>query len=129
MLNETRKILHEPELPISATCVRVPVPVCHSEAVSIEFERPVSPDEARALLAAYSGIAVVDDPASAAYPMPVDCAGKDDVFVGRIREDTALPNGLAVWIVSDNLRKGAATNAVQIAEEIVRRGAWLRQPV
>ena len=129
MLNETRKILHDPELPISATCVRVPVPVCHSEAVSIEFERPISPDEARALLAAYPGITVVDDPASAAYPMPVDSAGKDDVFVGRIREDTALPNGLALWIVSDNLRKGAATNAVQIAEEIVRRGAWLRQPV
>ena len=129
MLNETRKILHEPELPISATCVRVPVPVCHSEAVSIEFELPISPDEARALLAAYPGIAVVDDPASASYPMPVDSAGKDDVFVGRIREDTALPNGLALWIVSDNLRKGAATNAVQIAEEIVRRGAWLRQPV
>ena len=128
MLNETRKILHEPDLPLSATCVRVPVQVCHSEAVHVELERPVSPGEARELLAAYPGVVVVDDPAANAYPMPIDGAGKDEVFVGRIREDAALPNGLALWLVSDNLRKGAATNAIQIAEEIVRRGAWLRQP-
>ena len=124
MLNETRKILHEPELPVSATCVRVPVRVCHSEAVNIEFERAVSPDEARSLLANYPGIAVVDDPSSNAYPMPIDGEGRDDVFVGRIRKDAALPNGLALWLVSDNLRKGAATNAVQIAEEVVLRGLW-----
>ena len=124
MLNETRKILHEPDLPVSATCVRVPVRVCHSEAVNVEFERPVSPGEARELLANYPGIAVVDDPATNAYPMPLDGEGKDEVFVGRIREDVALPNGLALWLVSDNLRKGAATNAVQIAEELVARGLW-----
>ncbi len=129
VLHETRKILHEPNLPLSATCVRVPVPVCHSAAVNIEFERPVSPDEARSLLAAHPGVAVVDDPESDAYPMPADCAGRDDVFVGRVREDSALPNGLALWIVADNLRKGAATNAVQVAEEIVRRSAWLRAGV
>ena len=124
MLNETRKILHEPDLPVSATCVRVPVRVCHSEAVNIEFERSISVDEARELLANYPGIAVVDDPATNAYPMPLDGEGKDEVFVGRIREDVALPNGLALWLVSDNLRKGAATNAVQIAEEVVARGLW-----
>ena len=124
MLNETRKILHEPDLPVSATCVRVPVRVCHSEAVNVEFERPISPGEARELLAGYPGIVVVDDPATNAYPMPLDGEGKDEVFVGRIREDVALPNGLALWLVSDNLRKGAATNAVQIAEEIVARGLW-----
>lgn len=126
MLNETRKILHEPDLPVSATCVRVPVRICHSEAVNIEFERPLSPGEARELLADYPGIAVVDDPAANAYPMPLDGEGKDEVFVGRIREDAALPNGIALWLVSDNLRKGAATNAVQIAEEIVARGLWGR---
>ena len=124
MLNETRKILHEPDLPISATCVRVPVRVCHSEAVNIEFERPLSVGEARELLASYPGIAIVDDPATNAYPMPLDGEGKDEVFVGRVREDVALPNGLALWLVSDNLRKGAATNAVQIAEEVVARGLW-----
>lgn len=128
MLNETRKILHDPELPVSATCVRVPVQICHSEAVHIEFESPLSPSEARELLGGYPGVVVVDDPAANAYPMPLDAAGRDEVFVGRIREDAALPNGLALWLVSDNLRKGAATNAAQIAEEVVRRGAWLRQP-
>ena len=126
ILHETRKILHEPGLPLSATCVRVPVPVCHSAAVTVEFERPVAPGEARELLAAHPGVAVVDDPETDAYPMPADCAGRDEVFVGRVREDSALPNGLALWIVADNLRKGAAVNAVQIAEEIVRRSAWLR---
>lgn len=129
MLHETRKILHEPELPVTATCVRVPVQVCHSEALNIEFEHPVSPAEARRALADYPGIAVVDDPAGGAYPTPIDGAGRDEVFVGRIREDAGLPSALALWLVSDNLRKGAATNAVQIAEEIVRRGAWLRQSV
>ena len=126
ILHETRKILHEPGLPLSAACVRVPVPVCHSAAVNVEFERPVDPGEARELLAAHPGVAVVDDPESNAYPMPADCAGRDEVFVGRVREDSALPNGLALWVVADNLRKGAAVNAVQIAEEVVRRGAWLR---
>ncbi len=128
MLNETRKILHDPELPVAATCVRVPVQICHSEAVHIEFESPLSPSEARELLASYPGIVATDDPSANVYPMPIDAAGRDEVFVGRIRQDAALPNGLALWLVSDNLRKGAATNAVQIAEEVVRRNAWLRLP-
>lgn len=126
MLNETRKILRAPTLQLSATCVRVPVRVGHSAALNIQFEQPMSANDARALLAARPGIVVVDDPANAAYPMPLDCAGRDEVFVGRMREDTALPNGIALWSACDNLRKGAATNAVQIAEEVVARGAWLR---
>jgi len=124
MLKETRKMLHQEDLPVSATCVRVPVAICHSEAVNIELQRPMSPDEARELLSGYSGIKVVDDPATNAYPMPLDGEGKDEVLVGRVRQDTALPNGLAMWLVSDNLRKGAATNAVQIAEELLARGRW-----
>ena len=126
MLNETRKILHRPALRVSATCVRVPVRVGHSAALNIEFEQPVSVERARSLLDAHAGIVVADEPAAAGYPMPLDCAGRDEVFVGRIRKDTALPNGIALWSVCDNLRKGAATNAVQIAEEVVARGAWLR---
>ena len=129
MLNETRKIMHEPGLPVTATCVRVPVQISHSEALNVEFERPITPDEARTLIGAFPGVTIVDAPESADYPMPIDAAGKDDVFVGRVRQDVSLPNALALWVVSDNLRKGAATNAVQIAEEIVRRGAWLRQRV
>lgn len=126
MLNETRKILDDPTLQVSATCVRVPVRVCHSAALNIQFEAPVGAARARDALRDYRGIAVVDEPASAGYPMPIDCAGRDEVFVGRIRDDTALPNGIALWAVCDNLRKGAATNAVQIAEEVAARGAWLR---
>ena len=126
MLNEARKILDDPDLEVSATCVRVPVRICHSAALCIEFAAPIGAAVARAALSEYAGITVIDDPANAGYPMPIDCAGQDDVFVGRIREDTALPNGLALWVVCDNLRKGAATNAVQIAEEVVARGTWLR---
>jgi aspartate-semialdehyde dehydrogenase len=129
MRQETQKIMHAPEIAISTTCVRVPVQICHSEAVHVEFEHPMSPDEARELLAAFPGIVVVDDPANAKYPMPIDATGRDETFVGRVRRDSSHPNGLAMWIVSDNLRKGAATNAVQIAEEIVKRGAWLREQV
>lgn len=129
MLNETRKIMHAPELPVTATCVRVPVRISHSEAVNVEFENPISPDEACSLMRSFPGITITDDPEGAVYPMPIDAADKDDVFVGRIRKDISLPNGLAFWVVSDNLRKGAATNAVQIAEEIVRRSAWLRKRV
>lgn len=119
IVDETRKIMHEPEIAISATCVRVPVRVSHSEAVHVELERPMSPDEARELLAAFPGVTVVDDPTSSAYPMPINATGKDDVFVGRVRQDISCPNGLVLWVVSDNLRKGAATNAVQIAEMVV----------
>ena len=121
MTNETRKIMHLPDLPISATCVRVPVMVAHAEAAHIEFEHSISPGEAREVLDAAPGITVLDDPASSVYPMPVDAEGKDDVFVGRIRQDVSTTNGIALWLVSDNLRKGAATNAIQIAEEAVRR--------
>ena len=121
MLNETRKILHAPELMVSATCVRVPVAVCHSEAIHIEFDRPISPGEVRETLSDFPGVAVLDDPESSVYPMPVQAEGKDDVFVGRIRRDISHPNGIAMWVVSDNLRKGAALNALQIAEEVLSR--------
>ena len=122
MLQETRKIMHAPDIRVSATCVRVPVYVSHCAAVHIEFQRPMPPEEARELLNAMPGVKVVDDPAQSGYPMPWDVAGTDDVFVGRIRQDSSHPNGLAMWIVSDNLRKGAALNSIQIAEELVSRG-------
>lgn len=121
MLDETRKIMHAPDIRVSATCVRVPVLTSHSEAVHIEFERPMSVAEARELLEAMPGVKVLDDPASGVYPMPWEVAGTDEVHVGRIRQDASHPNGLAMWIVADNLRKGAALNAIQIAEELVTR--------
>lgn len=114
MLNETRKILDDPSILVSATCVRIPVFFGHSEAVSVEFEKPISPEEAKNILKDSSGIKVIEDN----YPMPIYAAGKDMVFVGRIRKDLALENGLCMWIVADNVRKGAALNAVQIAELI-----------
>ena len=116
MIHETRKIMHAPDLPVSATCVRVPVMVSHSEAVHAEFERPFSPDEARAILREAPGVVVIDNHAEALYPLAIDAAGRDEVFVGRIRKDASHPNGLALWIVADNVRKGAALNAIQIAE-------------
>lgn len=122
MMEETRKIMHSPEIAVSATCVRVPVYVCHSAALHMEFERPMSPEEARGLLAGAPGITVLDSPEENLYPMPWDVAGTDDVFVGRIRKDASHPNGLAMWVVADNLRKGAALNAIQIAEEVLKRG-------
>ena len=122
MVHETRKILHLPELAISATCVRVPVMVGHSEAVHIELADRISPSDVREILSDFPGIAVVDDPESNLYPMPIDAAGRDEVFVGRIRQDLSHPNGIAMWVVSDNLRKGAALNSIQIAEEVVSRG-------
>ena len=122
MLNETRKILGRPDLPISATCVRVPVMVGHSTAVQVEQTQAVNPADAREALAAYPGIAVVDDPLGHRYPMPVDAAGRDEILVGRIRSDASHPRGLALWISSDNLLKGAALNALQIAGEMARRG-------
>ena len=120
MVNETRKILEEPDLAISATCARVPVFVAHSEAVWIETERPLSVEDARRLLQRAPGVRLVDDAARSAYPMPVDAAGRDEVLVGRIRKDESVANGLALWVSGDNLRKGAATNAVQIAELLLR---------
>jgi aspartate-semialdehyde dehydrogenase len=122
MRQETSKIMHSPEIRVSATCVRVPVYVSHSAAVHMEFQQPMSPEEAREILAAMPGVKVLDDPAQNIYPMPWDVTGTDDVFLGRIRKDSSNPNGLAMWIVADNLRKGAALNSIQIAEELVSRG-------
>ncbi len=127
MLNETRKILHAPDIAVSATCVRVPVMLSHSEALHIEFENPMSPGEVREILVDFPGIKVVDDPLANVYPMPIEAAGRDEVFVGRIRQDVSHPNGIAMWVVTDNLRKGAATNALQIAEEVVQRNLLPRQ--
>lgn len=121
MLHETRKILHDPEVMVSATCVRVPVAVSHSEAIHIEFDKPVDPKTVRAILSDQPGIRIVDDPFSNVYPMPIEAAGSDEVLVGRIRRDISNPNGIALWVVCDNLRKGAALNAIQIAEEMMRR--------
>jgi aspartate-semialdehyde dehydrogenase len=120
MVNETRKILEDDSIRVTATTVRVPVFRCHSESVNIEMEKKLSANEARALLAAAPGIVVYDDPQRNLYPLAIDVAGKDEVFVGRIREDESVPNGLNLWIVSDNLRKGAALNAVQIAEHLIK---------
>ena len=120
---ESRKILGLPGLRLSATTVRVPVRVAHSEAVTIDFARAVEPDEARAVLAKAPGVRVVDDPARRVYPMPLDAAGGDDALVGRIRKDLSHDRGLALFICCDNLRKGAALNAVQIAEALARRRA------
>jgi aspartate-semialdehyde dehydrogenase len=120
--NETRKILHLPDLRIAATCVRVPVPIGHGQSVFVETTRKISADEVRTLLSSSPGIVVEDDPHAKLYPTPHDVAGKDGVYVGRIRTDPSSKNGLALWIVSDNLRKGAALNAVQIAEHAIELG-------
>jgi aspartate-semialdehyde dehydrogenase len=122
LINETRKILGDPEIKVSATCVRVPVVTGHSEAVNVETREPLEPERARELLEAAPGVTVVDDPAAARYPMAVDAAGKDDVYVGRIRRDAGNERALDIWVVSDNLRKGAATNTVQLGELLIERG-------
>jgi len=122
LINETRKILGDAEIRVSATCIRVPVVTGHSEAVNVETREPLDPEQARELLAAAPGVTVVDDPAAGRYPMAVEAAGSDDVYVGRIRRDPGNERALDMWIVSDNLRKGAATNAVQVAELLVERG-------
>ena len=118
---ETRKILDAPNLRVTATTVRVPVLRCHSEAINIELERPLTTNDARAALAAMPGVIVYDDPVKKLYPMPLDATGKDEVYIGRIRQDESITNGLNLWVVSDNLRKGAALNAIQIAECLVPR--------
>lgn len=123
MVLETRKILGDESIQVSPTCVRVPVANGHSESILIETEKKLTADEARRLLAGFPGIVVVDDLGAKQYPMPRQCSGRDEVFVGRIREDISCPTGIALWCVSDNLRKGAATNAVQIAELLATRGA------
>jgi aspartate-semialdehyde dehydrogenase len=120
IVRETRKILDAPKMRVTSTTVRVPVLRCHSESINVELDKPLSPNDARAALAAMPGVLVYDDPLKKLYPMPLDATGKDEVYVGRIREDASVTNGLNLWVVSDNLRKGAALNAVQIAECLVR---------
>lgn len=126
MVFETQKILGDPSVLVSPTTVRVPVRVGHSEAVNLEFHNPISVEQAREVLKKAPGVVVLDDPARGEVPLPLAAEGRDEVFVGRIRVDTTVHNGLNLWVVSDNLRKGAATNAVQIAELLVKRG-WLRR--
>jgi len=116
MINETKKIMNDPSIAVTATTVRVPVFYAHSESVNIETEKKITPQQVRDLLAKAPGVIVVDDPQQRLYPMAINAAGKDGTFVGRIREDESIPNGINMWVVSDNLRKGAALNAVQIAE-------------
>jgi aspartate-semialdehyde dehydrogenase len=122
IVNETRKILHMPDLRIAATCVRVPVPIGHGESVFIETTEKITADEVRTLFATAPGVIVEDDPHAKLYPTPHHVAGKDEVYVGRIRNDPSSDRGLALWLVSDNLRKGAALNAVQIAEHALDMG-------
>ncbi len=129
MIDETRKIFSAPDLPISATCVRVPVEVGHSEAVHIELEHAMEPEEAREILRGAPGVVVVDEPRKSQYPTPLDVAGNDPVYVGRIRKDPSHPRGLALWIVGDNLRKGAALNAIQVFELVARNGWLAKRPV
>ena len=120
MVWETHKIL-DPAIAVSPTTVRVPTFACHGEALNVEFEKPLSPERARELLAKFPGVIVLDDPQNNVYPLGVECVERDEVFVGRIRADETVPYGLNLWVVSDNLRKGAATNTVQIAELLVAR--------
>lgn len=122
MMFETRKILDDESIGVSVTCARVPVPASHSEAVNVQTREPLSPEDCRALLSRAPGIAVVDDPSRNAYPTARDAAGRDEVFVGRVRRDPTHERALNLWVVSDNLYKGAATNAVQIAEALHARG-------
>lgn len=122
MLVESRKILHQPDLPLSATCVRIPTLVSHAIAAHVDFDAPLAAAEARSLWAGQSGLTVVDDPLHGGYPTPLDCAAQDAVFVGRARQDVSNPNGLAFWCVTDNLRKGAALNMVQMVEWMLDDG-------
>jgi aspartate-semialdehyde dehydrogenase len=124
VVSESRKILHLPDLRVSCTAVRVPVFVSHSEAVHVETSKPISPEEARAAFAAVPGVVVMDDPQNHGYPIATQAAGRDEIFVGRVRTDPSVERGLALWVVSDNLRKGAATNAVEIAEVLLER-SWV----
>jgi aspartate-semialdehyde dehydrogenase len=121
---QARRIWHSDDMAISATCVRVPVWFGHSEAVNVEFSSPITPEEAKKILARAAGVRVLDDPTVSFYPQPWAASGSDHVFVGRIRRDVSHPNGLVMWIVADNVRKGAALNVVQIAEEGIERG-WI----
>ncbi|MGB5546294.1 MAG: aspartate-semialdehyde dehydrogenase, partial [Polyangiales bacterium] len=119
MVSETRKIFGDPDIAVSPTAVRVPVITAHSEAITVETHKPISAARARELLSQAEGVVVVDDFVNGVYPQPIDAAGQDPVYVGRIREDVGNPGGIQMWVVSDNLRKGAALNAVQIAERVL----------
>ena len=116
MLNETRKIMHDDEIALSAMCVRVPVLRAHSEAIWVECENPVTVGQVREAMSVAPGLVLMDEPAEGVYPMPLDMAGKDPVYVGRLREDLAVPGGVTFWTVGDQIKKGAALNAVQIAQ-------------
>ena len=124
LVEESRKIMHANDMLVSATCVRVPVFIGHSEAVTVEFTNPVVPEDARRILSQAVGVKVLDDPVISLYPQPWSAAGTDKVCVGRIRRDVSYSRGLVMWVVADNIRKGAALNAVQIAEELIKRD-WL----
>jgi aspartate-semialdehyde dehydrogenase len=124
LVEESRKIMHANDMLVSATCVRVPVFIGHSEAVTVEFTNPVVPEDARRILSQAAGVKVLDDPVISLYPQPWSAAGTDKVCVGRIRRDVSYSRGLVMWVVADNIRKGAALNAVQIAEELIKRD-WL----
>ena len=119
MINETRKILHKPDLKVTATCVRVPVINCHCESINLELEKDFHLQDINRDLATFENITVLDDPQKEFYPLPTKVSGKDNVFVGRIRRDFSIPNGLNLWVVADNIRKGAATNAIQILEKLI----------
>jgi len=120
MVNETRKIMGDPSIQVNATCVRVPVFRAHSESVNIETEKHISAAEVRKILSKAPGVVVIDDPENKSYPMPIFAEGKDETFVGRIRQDESIKNGVSMWVVSDNIRKGAALNAIQIAEMLIK---------
>ncbi len=122
MINETRKILHKPDMPITATTVRVPVFNCHSESINIELENDFTLDDVREKLESFNGIKVIDDIKNNLYPLACNCSGFDEVFVGRIRRDNSVKYGLNLWVVADNIRKGAATNAIQILEKMIKNG-------
>ena len=127
MVNETRKILEDDTIRIAATTVRVPVIRSHSEVIHIDTREKITPEEVRELLSTAPGVVVVDDPKNNEYPLAIYAEDKDETFVGRIREDLSHPKGIVMWVVSDNLRKGAALNAVQIAEELLKRGLLLKK--
>ena len=121
LINETKKILNDNSIQITSTAVRVPIEICHGESVNIEFEKPISPEKARTILRDSPGIMLVDDPEDEKYVTPIECVGDYATFVSRVRADITVKNGLTMWIVSDNLRKGAALNAVQIAELLLNK--------
>ncbi len=127
MVWETRKILHDPNIAVCATCVRVPILRSHSESINIELEKELTPEEAKYILAKSPGVVIIDEPAEKKYPMPFYASDSDEVYVGRIRKDISCEKGLAMWVVSDQLRKGAATNAVQIAELLIKESLLLKK--